>query len=347
MKIKIKKYNFQIEVGGIREVDTNRTTKESTEGGRGNKKKTGTGMRDKVWRIISDVNGSISFLSSFVSLFPQIIETYHDKTVDGLSPYFLLCWLMGDITSLIGAVMTDQLRFQIMLVIYFLLNDLFVCGQYYYYGVVYKNSLATVGHEPMSVVISRMNSAGSVISGGGGGDRNINGLISVISHASLVSGMGICGGEDKSEDTKRGIEGIILSWIGALFYVGARIPQLIKNYRRKSTDGISPFLFATTLIGNITYNISIFTSVQYINSGDKWGFVRRTLPFIFGSAGTIVFDLIYFYQYYVLYVDDTRLRTMERQLLGGESTTTDPEAADPEAAEQTPLLWQRDGERTI
>ena len=56
-------------------------------------------------------------------LFPQIIETYRDKSVDGLSPYFLLAWLCGDITSLIGAKLTGQLLFQILLAIYFLLND--------------------------------------------------------------------------------------------------------------------------------------------------------------------------------------------------------------------------------
>lgn len=116
-----------------------------------------------------------------------------------------------------------------------------------------------------------------------------------------------------------------------MFYVGARIPQLIKNYQRKSTDGLSPFLFATTLLGNITYNVSIFTSHSYLGNDDKWGFIVKTMPFIFGSAGTIVFDLIYFYQYYVLYAEDGKLRSLERELLREGSVTSF-------ASEQTPLL---------
>lgn len=308
---------------------------------------------DHTWSLISNINGSISFFSSFISLFPQIIETYRDKTVDGLSPYFLLCWLCGDITSLIGALMTKQLMFQILLALYFLFNDLFVVGQYYYYGVLHGNKLATVGHEPVPVVISRVNSHhgqyGSQTSA-----QMISALVAVASNT-------IAQGEAMRITMNRPPQppqllpppsgdvhheaniGIIISWIGASFYVGGRIPQLIKNYKRKSTDGLSPFLFATTLLGNLTYNISIFTSLNYIHNDDKWGFIERTMPFIFGSAGTVVFDLIYFYQYYVLYADDNKLRSLEREILSAvpsrEDSHLDPAThPDSQDTEHTPLL---------
>lgn len=321
-------------------------------------------ISDSLWSIISNINGSISFCASFISLFPQIIETYHDKTVDGLSPYFLLCWLLGDITSLIGALMTNQLMFQILLAIYFLFNDLFVCGQYYYYGIIHKNKLATMGHETVPVLY-QVNSSNnsdnnnddnqSLLQKKGasimGNTQLLTGLVAVASNtvtmadamrfevanettSSLSSLLSLLSSQPNTRDNNMHkiiyndptSIGIILSWIGASFYVGARIPQLIKNYQRKSTDGLSPFLFATTLLGNVTYNVSILTSLSFIHCDDKIDFIRRAAPFIFGSAGTIIFDLIYFYQYYVLYAEDMKLRTLERELLS------------PRVSEQTPLL---------
>lgn len=310
-----------------------------------------------IWPLISNLNGSISFFSSFVSLFPQIIETYRDKTVDGLSPYFLLAWLCGDITSLTGAILTHQLLFQDVLALYFLFNDMFVCGQYYYYGILYKNTLATTGHEAVPV-LSRVTSHGvtaaSLEAGMSRGTDHITGADEeddTINHNSNITtthsnnssarpnsnalAYVIAVANSINQTAAQAFDetpplaplpgkgkinnelGVTMSWLGAMFYVGARIPQLIKNYKRKSTDGLSPFLFATTLLCNITYNISIFTSCNYIDSDDKRQFVINAMPFIFGSAGTIVFDLIYFYQYYYLYSDDSKLRELEREMVSG------------------------------
>lgn len=307
-----------------------------------------------LWPFISNINGSVSFLSSFVSLFPQIIETYKDKTVEGLSPLFLMCWLCGDITSLIGALMTGQLKFQIALAIYFLFNDLFVCCQYYYYGVLHENKLATVGHETVPVISSLIddgiitvdenglqntdsrpetNMEGSRLSNssiysGSRATRSLlaNALVSVKSSNAqqILSSLQVPPNAPYPDHTGRGQMGVTLSWLGASFYVGARIPQLIKNYQRKSTDGLSPFLFATTLLGNITYNISIFTSCNFLDTEDKMAFIFNELPFIFGSAGTVAFDLIYFYQYYVLYSRDNKLRELEREIYDNNEDETTP-----------------------
>ncbi|CCD24125.1 Ypq2p NDAI_0C04660 [Naumovozyma dairenensis CBS 421] len=311
-----------------------------------------------IWPLISNINGSLSFISSFISLLPQIIETYHDKTVIGLSPYFLLAWLCGDITSLIGAILTDQLSFQIILAIYFLFNDLFVCGQYYYYGIIHKNKLATMSHEPKPLLttidIDMDNNTNSNTNGDDDHSSNSNGLEAIRSRdssqrrAALITALTIANSINSAEAQslpppssspvlRNNRIGTILSWMGASFYVGARIPQLYRNYKRKSTDGLSPFLFATTLLGNITYNVSIFTSCNVLMNDDKIGFIKNEMPFIFGSAGTIIFDLIYFYQYYVLYADDLKLRELEREIME-ECSNEDVDGQGVEVSERTALL---------
>ncbi|SCV06134.1 LANO_0H22848g1_1 [Lachancea nothofagi CBS 11611] len=270
---------------------------------------------------VSTITGSVSFVASLIAQIPQVLETYVDKTVEGLSPLFLLAWLVGDITMLAGALMTNQLKFQIVLALYFLANDLFVCGQYFYYGVLHDNKLATPGHEQINTE-ERM----AIVRSRGSDVTSLNqrswfaGLLFFITGA-RGSPLGLTS-DIKIESTIGMNAGVILSWAGASCYVGARIPQLLKNYRRKSTDGLSPFLFFNMLLANITYNVSIFTSCGFLECPDKWAFTMSEMPFIVGSAGTVVFDLIYFYQHYVLYAEDMHLRELEGQLNTG-STSND------------------------
>ncbi|QLL33161.1 hypothetical protein HG536_0E00710 [Torulaspora globosa] len=284
-----------------------------------------------IWPIVSDINGSISFFCSFISLFPQILETFRDKTVEGLSPYFLLAWVAGDITTLSGAILTDQLMFQVAMALYFLLNDLFICGQYYYYGILYRNALATTGHEskPHVALTPSETHTGPT----GSGSRKGSAIARALAVASAVgtseafpikAALSSLVHRDLSHDdppvpvpgnSSTSSLGRALAWTGAVCYVGARIPQLWKNYKRKSTDGISPFLFGTTLLSNVTYNLNVLTSCGFIGSSDRRAFVLNALPFLLGASVTILFDLVYFYQHYVLYAEDMNLRALEREQL--------------------------------
>lgn len=41
-------------------------------------------------------------------------------------------------------------------------------------------------------------------------------------------------------------------------YLGARVPQICKNLRRGTTEGLSLFMFVLLVMGSITYVLSIF-----------------------------------------------------------------------------------------
>jgi uncharacterized protein with PQ loop repeat len=45
----------------------------------------------------------------------------------------------------------------------------------------------------------------------------------------------------------------ILGWFSAVLYVGSRVPQLIKNWRQQSTEGLSPGMFICAVFGNLFY----------------------------------------------------------------------------------------------
>ena len=59
------------------------------------------------------------------------------------------------------------------------------------------------------------------------------------------------------------IIGSMLGWIMTCSYVGSRIPQLVKNYRRGMTTGLSLPMFVLLVLGSTTYVASIF--VRWVN----------------------------------------------------------------------------------
>ncbi len=49
-----------------------------------------------------------------------------------------------------------------------------------------------------------------------------------------------------------------LGWVMTVTYLAARVPQLFKNLRRGTTEGLSLFMFVLLVLGSITYVLSIF-----------------------------------------------------------------------------------------
>jgi hypothetical protein len=49
----------------------------------------------------------------------------------------------------------------------------------------------------------------------------------------------------------------ILGYISAVCYLGARIPQIIKNQRDRSCEGLSLLFFLLSLLGNLTYGAGV------------------------------------------------------------------------------------------
>lgn len=74
-------------------------------------------------------------------------------------------------------------------------------------------------------------------------------------------------------------------------YLGARIPQIIKNQRERSCEGLSLLFFILSLLGNATYGAGIL-----FHSTEKEYFITN-LPWLIGSLGTMVEDAVIFLQF--------------------------------------------------
>jgi uncharacterized protein with PQ loop repeat len=120
--------------------------------------------------------------------------------------------------------------------------------------------------------------------------------------------------------------GQVFGYFCAVLYLGSRLPQLLLNYRRKSTDGVSLLFFLFACIGNLTYVLSILAYSPVCSNGSPeevmsmghhrhhskcrqgeaaalYGrYVLVNLSWLVGSAGTLLLDMAIFTQFF-LYSD--------------------------------------------
>ncbi|KAG8973590.1 rRNA (cytosine-C5-)-methyltransferase nop2 [Tulasnella sp. 425] len=88
---------------------------------------------------LSVVLGYTSITCWLGAQLPQIIENFKTQSVDGLALPFLVNWLFGDATNLIGCILTDQLPFQKYLASYFCLVDICLVAQFVHYSDLFKS----------------------------------------------------------------------------------------------------------------------------------------------------------------------------------------------------------------
>ncbi|SJX61633.1 uncharacterized protein SRS1_12618 [Sporisorium reilianum f. sp. reilianum] len=89
----------------------------------------------------------------------------------------------------------------------------------------------------------------------------------------------------------RRLVGRISAWLCALLYITSRIPQIWENHIRRSVAGISILLFIAAFSGNLLYTISVLANPSATGEGART-YLQESLPFLLGSGGTLVFDLI-------------------------------------------------------
>ncbi|KAJ4293648.1 auxilin-like clathrin-binding protein required for normal clathrin function [Kalmusia sp. IMI 367209] len=121
---------------------------------------------------------------------------------------------------------------------------------------------------------------------------------------------------DSSPETLQfNIWGQIFGYICAALYLGSRVPQLLLNYRRKSTEGISMLFFLFACIGNLTYVLSIVAYKPVCGAkrgkcreGEALGIYGRYIAvnfsWLLGSFGTLLLDAGVFVQYFLYRADE-------------------------------------------
>lgn len=117
-------------------------------------------------------------------------------------------------------------------------------------------------------------------------------------------------GHSEEDNLTFNVVGQVFGYLCTVAYIASRLPQLILNYRRKTTDGLSMLFFLFACLGNITYVLSIFAYEPHCKGGEHgcapgeaghvYGrYILVNLSWLAGSLVTLLLDLCVFAQYFI------------------------------------------------
>lgn len=319
--------------------------------------------------LVSSLLGTLSIVSWLFAQLPQIYKNYQLQSTSGLSIFFLVIWCFGDGSNVVGAVLTRQAGWQIVVAAYYVFVDVVLVFQFFWYthykarkdryeglaqslhdggsgsiidGVsLFENEAATNAArpenmrttEPMDVKIGRgtyphallgkspsyntdkyspprrqtTGGRGSVPNFPTGATRTVlltSMLCAVLANATSTQPSAHPPISHSPPGTTAETVGRVFSWMSTVLYLGSRPPQLYKNYRRKSTSGLSPLLFTAAFCGNLFYSSSLLTNPNAWSDfppygGGGWAdshgsnrieWVGRAIPFFLGAFGVLGLD---------------------------------------------------------
>lgn len=239
--------------------------------------------------MASVILGLLSIVCFMVSSLPQYYSSCKTGNMDSaLSIWFLLLWLGGDSCNLVGSFLADQLPLQTYTAVYYVLADLLMLSLYLYYKLKNKGARSRDGALLNTVSVLCVMGISSSILG--------------FSHLALddqmatgFKGRALLAIEENNSSvqpfTTKEIVGFTIGSVSSVLYLCSRLPQIYTNFRRKSTEGVSFFLFALVILGNTTYGISVLLKNPDRGQGET-SYIVHHLPWLVGSLGTLSLDLI-------------------------------------------------------
>ncbi|CAF91992.1 unnamed protein product, partial [Tetraodon nigroviridis] len=206
-----------------------------------------------------------------------------------LSIWFLLLWLSGDSCNVIGSFLADQLPLQTYTAIYYVIADLVMLSLYFYYKVKHRTagSWSTLLAVGATCVLGLGSSCVALPGFSAHPQVNPPGFRSraLLSTADATI----------KPFTPKEIIGFSIGSLSSVLYLCSRFPQIYINFKRKSTEGLSYFLFGLVIVGNTMYGLSVLLKNPNWDEDEK-GYMIHHLPWLIGSLGTLMLDLIVSFQ---------------------------------------------------
>lgn len=281
----------------------------------------------------SGILGSISLAAWIFLLVPQLIENHTNGHADGISMTFLFIWAAGDILSLAGGLWAGLVPTVIALAIYFCFADGALITQCIYYNTLnakkdeeeqaQEQAEASTEQDPLlaaaasqrkpsttsrrshrrSSARSRRDSLSRALAkptASSAWIKNSLSILAIIAAGTAGWALAYKTGawhpvpiKNHADSTPTPLGASLLGYGSALLYLGARVPQIVKNQRERSCEGLSLLFFLLSLLGNATYGAGILCHSL------EEEYVWTNLPWLIGSLGTMVEDLVIFAQFRV------------------------------------------------
>ncbi|EPX70740.1 G-protein coupled receptor Stm1 [Schizosaccharomyces octosporus yFS286] len=261
----------------------------------------GIQMSESIFKFLVDLSsflGALSLGCWVVLLIPQLLENYKNQSSDSISPLFLIMWLVGDIFNIFGSIWGNVSSTVLVLAVYYIGADFFLLLQVYYYRwkafrkskqehepLLQSRSLEEGLHEPLDKNLiwwDRLSFRGQ-----------FGFMACVVLITTFIGNVLISNASSDKPDDQVNKWPFIAGCTSSILYFFARFPQIIKNYKSKSTDGLSIIFFILSMLGNTAYTLSILVYPAF----DYTKYFRTNIPWIFGAFSTIFLDIFIFYQF--------------------------------------------------
>ena len=323
--------------------------------------------------LLTKIPRSISIACWIVVFSPQILENFRRHSADGLSVFFIIVWLSGDVCNILGAVLQGVLPTMTILAVYYAFADTVLLSQCFYYRgfrfsdapkkdvdeeeeeerpLIYRERVeegrrkSTASDRSHKVDATHLSPATPLLPPADPATPSppTSTFTTILFNATalaLVIAAGVFGwwisrqtsppydhhhpsfphNQTNRENSSIHIStpGQIFGYLCATLYLSSRLPQLLLNYRRKSTEGVSMLFFLFACVGNLTYVVSILAYKPScarawhdgglgIRAGacetGEWEreyrrYIAVNASWLIGSAGTLLLDLVIFGQFWV------------------------------------------------
>ncbi|XP_029571761.1 lysosomal amino acid transporter 1 homolog isoform X1 [Salmo trutta] len=247
---------------------------------------------ENVWEYWSVVIGLISMLCFLLSTLPQVYEAYRNgKVEEAMSFGFLLFLFSGDLSSLIGCILTSQLPIQIVTVVFYIFTDLLLISQFLYYKI--KNNSSK--KRPMLKWLCFLWCGASTVA--------------LLILPKFITDNNTSANTESASNSVE-ISGYACGYMASIFYLSSRFPQLYKNFKRQSTEGTSYMLFALAMVGNGTYGLSVIVVLPAL-AGSKQTFILKHLAWLIGSLGVLLLDFFVTAQF-IIYRKNRSAKTSKK-----------------------------------
>lgn len=263
-------------------------------------------------------------------LFPQLFEQWKLKSAEGIAIGTVLIWFFGDLANLYGAVLGKLLPSVILLAIWFVVCDGSLLASYIYYKYIYPRRHRVIHHH-LDLHGNEVSETTNLLSD----DQELvlhprtlsnkstkftiekpsvfyqyvlpvlfvfaSGIVGYIISSNSAAPPSVPGDDVPIMPEPVNLVSQIFGYISAVCYLGARIPQIIYNYKRKSVYGLSLLFVLFSCFGNLTY------CLQIVLYRSDWDYLVLNGPWLIGGFGTIFEDAYLLVQFFIYRDDSTEV----------------------------------------
>jgi uncharacterized protein with PQ loop repeat len=227
---------------------------------------------------------------------PQLYQNYKNKNSNAISLLLLFCLILGDIFSIISAHFKQLNIVIIYAAAYHIILDIIIIGQILYYR---RQSILSqdVLSESTPLMLDEDQLSDDLVLKYPYFYLTLSEFIFVILSFFIVTGSQIIMLTRIIPNTID-LMADIIAWSATFIFILARLPQIVLNFKRQSTEGLSLLSFIIINIANMFFLVSVLILLIDLRQNQYIDYIKSNIQWIVGSSSTTLFDCIIFYQFY-------------------------------------------------